>query len=636
MKNKILARTNALICAVIVAGFLITTVLSYRSNYSASLQNIEQVSTLTSDGIFYQLSTLFSRPVNVSLTMANDSLLHDFLAEELVHLEDDDYVQTIRDYLEAYRHKYEYDSVFLVSSVTGRYYNFNGVDRIITPGNPENVWYYDMLDYPEEYLLVVDNDEVAGAGNAITVFVNCKIFDAAGEVMGIVGVGLRIDTLQALLGEYETEFGGRAFLIDEEGCIEISTDYTGYEKIDYFEMRGLRGAREQVLGWRSKDGSQSFWTKTEAEDEDFIVARYIPELSWHLVVERDTGLLLSELRAQLYRTVLVIACIIATILFVITYVIRGFNRQITELTQEREEVFRHATEELYDNIYEIDITHNRAANKSTERYFESLGVPRDTPYDKVLPVIAEKQIKEEYRRGYMAIFSPDNVRRAFENGNAHLQYDLMITQDGSSYFWMRIDAHIYQSPDEHFLHMFVYRKNIDAEKRKSLEMTKIAQMDVMTGALNKAATRLYIERQLADSPNGCFGFFILDIDNFKQANDEHGHAFGDSVIIAFCSIIRQTFRSGDIIGRIGGDEFVAFIPIPGVEWAEQKARALSAALHRTHTTEAGSWAMSASIGVAIAPKDGADFDTLYKHADAALYCTKKRDKNGYALYEPED
>lgn len=70
MKNKILMRTNVLICTVILAGFLVTTVLSYQANYSASVESIEQVSTLTSEGIFYQLSALFSRPVNVSLTMA--------------------------------------------------------------------------------------------------------------------------------------------------------------------------------------------------------------------------------------------------------------------------------------------------------------------------------------------------------------------------------------------------------------------------------------------------------------------------------------------------------------------------------------------------------------------------------------
>lgn len=634
MKNKILMRTNVLICAVILAGFLVTTVLSYQANYSASLESIEQVSTLTSEGIFYQLSALFSRPVNVSLTMANDSLLKEYLAGELSHLRDDDYTQALRAYLEGYQRKYAYDSVFLVSTATGRYYNFSGIDRVLTPDNPENVWYYSMLEQQNEYLLVVDNDEVSGADNAITVFVNCKIFDGEGDVMGVVGVGMRIDMLQALLLTYEQDFGGKALLVDETGAIEIATDYTGYEKVDYFDVRGLNDVREKVLGWQDEGIAQSFWTKADNADEDYIVARYIPELSWHLIVERDTSLLLRELRGQLYRTAAIIACIIATILFVITYVIRGFNRQITRLTQERAEMFRNATEELYDNIYEIDVTHNRAAGKSTERYFESLGVPKDTPYDQALAVIAQKQIKEEHRQGYLTTFSPQNVISAFESGNAHLQYDFMISQEGSDYFWMRIDAHIYISPVDQSLRMYTYHKNIDAEKRRGIEMVKIAQTDAMTGLYNKAATRAHIERLLAQDPHHSYGFVILDIDNFKDANDRHGHAFGDSVIVAFSETIRRCFQEDDVVGRIGGDEFVVFIPIPNETWVKQKAEALCAALSKAYTMGAKTWQMSASIGIAISPAGGTDFDSLYRHADTALYQTKKRGKGGYTLYEP--
>ena len=68
MKKNILMRTNLMICAVIVVGFLLTAVLSYRANYTASLQNIEQVSTLTSEGIYYQIDTTLTKPLNISLT----------------------------------------------------------------------------------------------------------------------------------------------------------------------------------------------------------------------------------------------------------------------------------------------------------------------------------------------------------------------------------------------------------------------------------------------------------------------------------------------------------------------------------------------------------------------------------------
>ena len=134
-------RTNILVCLIIVAGFLVTAVLSYQANYSASIENIEQVSRLTSEGVYYQMSSTFTKPVNVSLTMANDSLLKDYLSREEGHLEEAGYIDILREYLKGYQAKYGYDSVFLVSAATGRYYNFNGLDRVLVKGDPENAWY---------------------------------------------------------------------------------------------------------------------------------------------------------------------------------------------------------------------------------------------------------------------------------------------------------------------------------------------------------------------------------------------------------------------------------------------------------------------------------------------------------------
>ena len=147
MKKNILLRTNFLVCFIIIAGFLTTAALSYKANYSASLENIEHVSTLTSEGIYYRMSTIFTKPVNTSLTMANDSLLKELLTHEGQHLDDSQYIQTIREYLNAYQRKYGYDSVFLVSTASDRYYNFNGLDRVLTQGDPENDWYYTCLLY---------------------------------------------------------------------------------------------------------------------------------------------------------------------------------------------------------------------------------------------------------------------------------------------------------------------------------------------------------------------------------------------------------------------------------------------------------------------------------------------------------
>lgn len=634
MKNKALFKTNVLISIILVVGFAITAVFSYRANYQASLDHIEHVSSLTAEGIYYQLSAMFTRPVNISLTMAHDSLLVSHLEQETKRLEDESYVQTIRNYLNNYKDKYGFDSVFLVSVATGRYYNFNGVDRVLAEGDPENVWYFNLLESGDEYSLNVDNDEVACADNEITVFVNCKINDNQGRILGVVGVGIRIRYLKELLQEYEDKYNLQASLINRNGGVEISTTYTGYEQVDWFKAYGQEGIRSQVLGWREDGQNQELWSVSSegAGDRSFVVTRYIPELSWHVLIEQNTGQILQDIHNQMLRTIILIISVIFTVLVVTTSVIRNFNKRITELIEERQSIFKRATEQLYDNIYELNITKNCSVGKRTEEYFESLGA-RGLPFDRFLDIVAGKQIKEEFREGYVSTFSPENVMRVYRQGRNHLRYDLMITQDGETYFWMRIDAYIFLSAEDKCIHMFTYRKNVDEEKKRELQ----AAQDGMTGFYTKTVSEHLIDKMLAENPEEAFAFFIFDIDNFKLANDSFGHVFGDMCIKRFTEVIRLQFGDEAVLGRLGGDEFGAFVRIPCREWTEDTAGKLAVALNIECRGEEGvSWHMSASIGVATAPENGRDFAALYHHADAALYRTKEKGKNGYTIYNSDE
>lgn len=643
LNKNILMRTNLLVCTVVVVGFVITAMLSYRANVSASLENIQQVSTLTSEGIYYQMSTTFSKPLHISLTMANDSLLHELLLQETDHA-DDAYINTMKGYLENYQTKYRYDSVFLVSAATSRYYNFNGLDRVLDPNEPEDVWYYDdLLGTDVEYTMNVDNDQVSGAGNAITLFVNCKIRDGEGDLLGVVGVGVRIDGLQRTLQSYRDQFYVEACLVNDAGIVELSPDYSGYEAVDLFDLEAGcdQQAWQNILDWKETDTPLSFWsTNQTGQKRDYVVARYLPDIKWHLVVERDTTAMVKRMNQQLLMTVMIIVIILGILLMILTKVIRRFNQQIVDLTkameEERQAVFEQATEQLFENIYELDITHNRPANRAAAEYFESLGAPPGLPYDKGLRIIAKKQIKHEFRQGYLDTFLPENVLRAYENGQESLHYDFMISKDGVSYYWMRITARLVLLESDGSLHMLIYRQNIDAEKRQERKLQELAETDEMTGLLTKTATSRRIDDLLEEHPGESFAFFILDIDNFKQANDQFGHPFGDSVICAFADALQALFRKEDVLGRIGGDEFVVFVPSPSKIWVEKKAWSLCQALCVTHTYSGMSWDISTSIGIALAPEHGTDAAALYKNADTALYVTKERRKNGFTFYGSDD
>lgn len=596
-------------------------------------KDVEDVTDLASEGIYYKIDSIFTKPVNVSLTMANDSLLKEFLAEEQSRMEDETFIKSMRDYLYAYREKYAYDSVFLVSAQTGRYYHFNGLDRVLEQGNPENTWYYDFIADPHEYSLNIDNDEASD--NEITIFINCKIKDRDGTVMGVVGVGFRVDYLQELLKSYEDEFNVRARLADENGVVEISTHHTSYEPMNLFDDGSYDDMRDQLLSGREE--MQTFW-HTADRSREYMVSRYIENLDWYLLVENDTTDLNRHMKESLEQGIAVILMIVAGVLFTITTVIRRYNAQIIELTTAREREYnkirQDAAKELYENIYELDITHNCAVGENTERYFESLGVPVKTPYSEALNIIADKQIKEEYRRGYVDTFSPEHVMEAYSQGVKSLTYDFMITNNGSDYYWMRIMACIYFWSEDNSVRMTIYRQNIDEVKRQETKLFEQMQSDPLTGLYNKAATEEMISEQVKGAePGSSYAFLILDIDNFKHVNDTLGHSAGDFVISQFAQNIQSHFREGDIVGRIGGDEFAVFIPFTGMESLEKKVQQLVADLHTCITTEAGKCNVSASVGIAIYPGSGMDFETLYKNADLALYKTKKREKNGYTVFK---
>lgn len=631
MKGNKLLRTNILISVILIVGFSLTAVFSYQANYRASLDNVEQVSSLTTEGIYYQLTSMFTKSVNASLTMAHDSLLVEHLLEEEKYFRDEDYIQTTRNYLETYQEKYGFDSVFLASTATKNYYTFTGLDRILIENDPGNTWFFNLLKNDQEYSLNIDNDQVKGADNAITVFVNCKVKDSKGNVLGIIGVGVQIEHLKELLLSYEKKFKLETYLINKKGTIEVSTTYTGYEEKNWFEIYGQTNIKKEMLAWKEDSVNLEMWINSSENtiDKDYIVTRYIPELSWHLIVRQNTGKLISEIRNSIFQTCLIITFIILIILVIITSIIRNFNKQIIKLVEERETIFRRSTEQLYDKINELNITKNTYVGKHTVHYFETIGA-KGLPFDQGLRVIADKQIKEEYREGYINIFSPENVIKEYKKGNKSLRYEFMITEDGVNYHWMRVDAYIFYSPEDDSIHMFAYRKNIDEEKKKEQK----AELDEMTGFYNKKVTERIIDRMLLESPEQKYAFFIFDIDNFKQANDNFGHLFGDLCIKEFTRVIKESFgEENTIMGRVGGDEFVVFTPIINTEWVDRKAKEVSKALNIKCENNSSYWDMSASIGIAITPEDGKEFKDIYKNADIALYQTKEKGKNGYTLHK---
>lgn len=612
-----------------MSGFLLTSYVSYHSNREAFEKDAERTSALAAEGASREIGTQLARPVDVSVTMAGDTLLGSLLDEERERTDDPSYTEAVRSYLDSYRTLFGFDSVFLVSTATNRYYHFNGIDRTLEPGDPENTWYYDYLERDEDHSLNIDNDEAAN--DEITVFVNARITGEDGSTRGIVGVGFRLEDLQGLVAGFEERTQTRVRLLDGEGVVRVSTD-EGEVGRDLFDSESLEPLAERVLG--ARDDVESLWYAADG-NEGLLVSQYLPYLDWLLVVDHDTSALDAQMTRQFTAAMLIIAAVVALVLAATTGIFRRCNKIIAVETamaeRKRKTIFQEAAEQLYDSIYEVDVTHNHAASEETEHYFESLGAPKDAPYDEALGIIAQRQITADYRQGYLDTFGPEAVLDAYRKGKENLSYEFKMTDDGFAYHWIRIYANLFFWDEDQSVRMLVYRQNIDDEKRRERYLFEQMQRDALSGLYNKAATQHHISELLEAAPDTTFAFFILDIDEFKAVNDRYGHSTGDAALTEFASAVRAQFRPYDIVGRIGGDEFVAFTPMPSAAAAEKKASALVKALDMIVPTDKGDCMLTASVGVALAPDAGRDFEALYRRADAALYRAKAAGRNRFAV-----
>lgn len=162
-------------------------------------------------------------------------------------------------------------------------------------------------------------------------------------------------------------------------------------------------------------------------------------------------------------------------------------------------------------------------------------------------------------------------------------------------------------------------REVERVNRKLLDKSKT---DPMTGLLNKAALLDAVERLIANKPEKEHSILMFDIDNFKEINDNHGHIAGDKCIKALAAATGSNFRSFDITGRYGGDEFIAVLPDTGARQAFAIAERFRKVVDKTSSPH-----LTISIGISSYPADGSDARSLIEAADKGLYISKAKGRN---------
>ena len=199
--------------------------------------------------------------------------------------------------------------------------------------------------------------------------------------------------------------------------------------------------------------------------------------------------------------------------------------------------------------------------------------------------------------------------------------------------WLHVNAVLDQNGNlTHYVGIF---SDISNQSHIQHNLRELAYSDILTGLPNR---RLFYDRlahAIEETRNSRVGFGLLfvDFDRFKDVNDSLGHGFGDKLLQAATIRLRETLRETDLVARLGGDEFT--ILLKGVESESTISpivAGITEAFQRPLEVDARKIFLTASIGIARCPHDGADVETLMKNADAAMYRAKEDGRNRYCFF----
>jgi PAS domain S-box/diguanylate cyclase (GGDEF) domain len=230
-----------------------------------------------------------------------------------------------------------------------------------------------------------------------------------------------------------------------------------------------------------------------------------------------------------------------------------------------------------------------------------------------------------------------DVRTALKKGTATQIGEYRLKLRNGRYCWHRVRSTIIRNESGHPVHVIIFFTDIDKQKNETLLLREQAERDLLTGLYNHVTTTQLIDKAIQESADGTsHALFVIDIDDFKDVNDRLGHLYGDELLEEVSTKLKEQFREEDIVGRIGGDEFVVFLRnLPSEKILRMKSRILNDLFRGVKTNGTIACRVSCSVGVALYPKDGTNYHELFLKADVAMYAAKRSGKDVFCVYSAE-
>ena len=222
------------------------------------------------------------------------------------------------------------------------------------------------------------------------------------------------------------------------------------------------------------------------------------------------------------------------------------------------------------------------------------------------------------------------------SGQRKNSFDARVINSRGDGIWHKIKFFVLYDENGDAVQFVGTLTDVDKEKKEKKRLIVQAETDQLTGFLNKLSTALKVNELLREHADGAL--FLFDIDDFKKLNDTYGHYVGDIFLKEFTSKLSMSFRSTDVFGRVGGEEFILYLGGVGdnKHYIEEKAVQIENICHSIKLDAAPEREFSCSIGIAMAPDNGKNYTSLYEKADEAMYSVKRSGKDNFAFYNESD
>lgn len=302
------------------------------------------------------------------------------------------------------------------------------------------------------------------------------------------------------------------------------------------------------------------------------------------------------------------------------------NLKKIQLNQEKERKRYEIIEELSDNIF---FTYDVANDvfEASSKILRSIGTK--TRLENAIENLTYGDILDH--RDIPAFIGALSNALSGQRKNT---FDVRVINNRGDSVWHRIKFSVVFDENDNAVQFVGNLTDIDKEKKEKNRLIAQAETDQLTGFLNKLSTTLKVNELIKeDDEEGAF--FIFDIDDFKKLNDTYGHRVGDIFLKEFTNKLSLSFRTSDVLGRVGGEEFVLYLSGVGdnKHYLEEKAVQIQSICNSIRLDAAPEDEFSCSIGISRFPSDGKTYTELYEKADKAMYYVKNHGKKNFAFFD---